>query len=295
MRGPAIDGGPEADSRPPRLPTFLVIGALKAGTTSLYQYLRSHPRVFMPELKEPAFFRADGAGTWHRGVSWYGTLFAGAGGAVAVGEASPGYTMHPYSPGVPERIRAVVPQARLVYLVRHPIERMVSQYQMRVVNGRERLPMAEALLSNPAYVDVSNYAMQIEQYLEHFPRERLLVVRSEDLRDDRAATMRRVFGFLGVDPAWKVPDLERSFNTAEARRVRRGVGRALRRLPGYQRVGASAPAALRRVSYRLTTRRVDEPEPLQDGVVGELEDRLREPVRRLCDYLGPDFDGWGIG
>src|SRR6266568_6603804 len=95
---------------PGRLPNFFVIGAMKAGTTSLYEYLFAHPNVFLPtETKEPAFF----ARNWRRGEGWYRSLFAGAGDAVAVGEASTSYTKYPTITTVPDRMASVVPEARL--------------------------------------------------------------------------------------------------------------------------------------------------------------------------------------
>ena len=106
------------------LPNFLVIGAMKSGTTSFAHYLGSHPQVFMTKDKEPAFFnRPD---SFDGGLEWYSSLFAGAGGALARGEASTDYAKYPRFRGVPEWIAAAVPEMRLLYLVRHPIERCAA-------------------------------------------------------------------------------------------------------------------------------------------------------------------------
>ena len=127
----------------PRLPSFLVIGAMKAGTTSLYHYLHAHPQVFMPSIKELDFFVAGG--NWGRGLHWYQKQFAGAGpGAVAVGEASTMYTKYPSVDGVPERIAAHLPEVRLVYVVRDPIDRIRSHYRHRVAVGTgDRVPSSK--------------------------------------------------------------------------------------------------------------------------------------------------------
>jgi hypothetical protein len=281
----------------PDLPNFIVIGAMKAGTTSLYHYLRNHAQVFMPRIKELDFFAAEA--NWTRGLDWYRQQFSGAHGAVARGEASTLYTKYPQYDGVPERIAGVVPGVRLIYLVRDPIVRMRSHYQHRVALGAETSPPEIALLENPIYLAYSRYAMQLERYLEHFPREQLLVVTSEGLREDRAATVRRVYEYLGVDPTLSPPALGTEFYTTAQRRsypplvwtarrfVKRHVPQAKRakelvdammtRRPGG---GAdSTPSTAPVVSPLLRT---------------QLAELLGDDVARLRSYLPPGFDGWGL-
>src|SRR5437879_4812348 len=151
---------------------------MKAGTTSLYHYLRPHPEVFMPKTKELDFFVEEM--NWSRGWTWYREQFEAAPAHTkARGEASTAYAKAPRFRGVPVRIAATLPDVRLVYVIRNPIERIRSHYQHRVATGAEVRPLEAAVLENPIYVDYSRYAFQIEQFLEHFPREQLLVVRSE--------------------------------------------------------------------------------------------------------------------
>jgi hypothetical protein len=277
------------------LPTFLVIGAMKAGTTSLYEYLRSHPQVFMSDTKELKFFLAsEPEGTWELGLDWYERQFDAADGATAVGEASVGYSMYPHAGGVPQRIAEVLPDVRLLYLVRHPIERMRSQYLMRVWNGRERMPIERALLTQPFYVDLSRYAMQLDQFRECFPAERMLVLRSEDLKRDRAGEMARVFRFLDVQPdVAPVTDVG-ELNVGEGLRRHTALGRGVRRIPGYSAMAALMPQSVRRAKYKVMTRRVKADLQISDRTRSALEDRLRDDVPRLRAYLGEDFDGWGI-
>jgi hypothetical protein len=168
------------------LPTFLVIGAAKSGTTSLVHYLRGHPQVHLADF-ELHYFVAERR--WRLGPAWYQAQFKGAGDEVAVGEKSPSYARHPYYRGVPGRIAALLPDVRLVYLVRHPLRRIRSEYLHRTLNGKERRPLDEAVLANPTYLDTSRYALQIEQYLQHFDRTQLLVLTAEGLRQARAATL----------------------------------------------------------------------------------------------------------
>lgn len=284
-----------------RLPSFLVIGAMKAGTTSLYNYLRPHPEVFMPRVKELNFFQEER--NWRRGLGWYVKQFRDAGPeAIAIGEASPGYTAYPNSPGVPERIAAHLPEVRLIYIVRDPIERIRSQYQHRVTIGVEKDPFERAVLQNPNYVHFTRYAFQIEQYLPYVPRDRLLVITSESLRSDRSATMRRVYRFLEVAPDFVPPTLDQEFFRTQSRPEYPpavwGVWRTAKRwIPGTRQlkkgVDRIRTAVRSPVSEHPIARRWDG-WTVPDDVRRILEHELRDDVRRLREYLPPGFDGWGL-
>ncbi len=275
------------------LPTFLVIGAMKSGTTSLYAYLKAHPDIFMADPKELDFF-VDGK-NWERGLSWYEDRFAAGGSASARGEASTNYTKHPFFPGVPERIARVVPNVRLVYVVRHPIRRMVSQYLHHVAEYGERKPAAEVLLTNPMIFALSDYATQIERYLEHFEREQLLIVTGEDLHDRRAETMRTIYGFLGADQSRTPPNLEEELHRTRDKAAPTPLAA---RFPFLARLGTSdaTPRLIARGLRRLTTRRTA-PESVRvpAEVEAALRERLRPTVERLRAYMPPGFEGWGIG
>src|ERR671923_1441551 len=153
------------------LPNLIVIGAAKCGTTSLHEYLDAHPEVAMSREKELDFFVEEKS--WGRGVEWYERQFAD---APVRGESSPSYTAYPRYRGVPERIRTVVPDAKLVYLVRDPIERIVSHFRHRQV---VRPGALEDAFADPyrreGLVAPSRYWLQLERYLEHFPPEQILV------------------------------------------------------------------------------------------------------------------------
>jgi sulfotransferase family protein len=279
------------------LPNFLIIGAMKGGTTSLWYYLRSHPQVFMPQRKEPHFF--SDAGVWSRGLEWYERQFSEAPPtAVAVGEASTTYSKHPEYPGVPARIASVIPDVRLIYVIRQPMERMRSQYLHHVAKGREHDPIESALMSKPTYVNNSRYAMQIACYLEHFHRNQLLIFTSEELRGDRIPTLRRVYEFLEIDEDWVPPMIEQEFyRTVERRKVRPSTLRA-RRLPGIRSFGRLIPPekkARAMKSGRLLTKTLDADQAaITESLRRHLEEMLREDVRQLRQFLGPNFDGWGI-
>ena len=183
------------------LPTFVVIGAMKAGTVSLGHYLDDHPGVFLARggtFGEPNFFIEEH--NWSRGRSWYESLFDGVGGAAAIGECSPSYTWaHTYR-GVPARMARLVPQARLVYVVCDPIARMQSMYMHQVSAGRERR-RAEVALLDERYLGPSRYGFQLAAFLDYFDRSQVLVIATETLRDRPREALSEVFGHLGVDPA----------------------------------------------------------------------------------------------
>jgi hypothetical protein len=279
------------------LPNFLIIGAMKGGTTSLWHYLRSHPQVFMPQKKELHFFSNEGV--WSRGLEWYEGQFSDAPRtAVAVGEASTTYSKHPEYPGVPARIASVIPDIRLIYVIRQPIERMRSQYLHHVAMGREQDPVEKALLSRPTYMNNSRYAMQIACYLEYFHRGQLLILKSEELRGDRIPTLRRVHEFLEIDEGWVPPTIDQEFyRTGERRKVRPTAVR-IRRLPGIHSIGRLVPSAWKdrsRKNGRLVTRALDADEAMiTEGLRERLEAELRDDIGQLRQLLGPGFDAWGL-
>jgi Sulfotransferase domain len=213
----AIWGFGRATARWRPLPDFLVIGAQKAGTTALYAYLRWHPAITGPSWKEVSFFDRH----WWRGERWYRGQFPLRSSGQLVGEASPSYLFHPLAP---ERVRSLLPDVRLVALLRDPVVRAYSQYQHEVALGREPLSFEDAveaedertrgeverLVADPrafsrawwdhTYAARGLYAEQLERWLAVFEREQLLVVRTEDLRDQPAETYGEVLRFLGARP-----------------------------------------------------------------------------------------------
>jgi hypothetical protein len=275
------------------LPTFLVIGAMKSGTTSLHRYLGSHPQIFMSRQKELNFF--SDKDNWRRGPSWYERHFADVGeDVIAVGESSTNYSKHPEFPGVPARIANLLPAVRFVYVLRHPVERMISHYRHRLARGKEHRQMDDALLQNPIYVDASRYAMQIGRYLEFFPRERVLLLTSRDLQEDRVNTVRRIWRFLRVDDGVVPRNLDREFHRSDEKRAYRPMVGALRHAKGVDTLALLMPRRLRRGLRSVTTAQGSSPQHVPDGLTERLEELVREDVGRLRSYMGESFDGWGI-
>jgi hypothetical protein len=286
-----------------QLPNFLIIGAMKGGTTSLYHYVGAHPQVYVPPFKAPEFFAGEPRP--RRGLDWYCRQFAGAGpGAVAVGEASNVYTKYPRYPGVPQRIAEHIPHVRLVYAVRDPIQRIRSHYQTKVAEGTEPAPFEVAVFDNPIYVDYSRYSLQIEQYMSCFPREQLLVITSEDLRSARMETVQKVYEFLGVDADFVPDELDRDFYLTADRASRSPLPVWMKKglkkhVPSTKRFKELESNVVRNLN-RVRRRPASGPAPPKSFVISDetrakLVALLQDDVRRLRNYLGSDFDGWGIG
>lgn len=201
------------------LPNFLVIGAQRSGTTSLFQVLRRHPQVFIPDLKEVNYFFHDNH--YRRGVDYYQSVFAAVPpGAQAVGEASPGYIC---KPGVAQRIQELLPAVKLIAVLRNPVDRAYSQYWDNRRFLAEPLSFAQTMEvaltpeyrhGERGYFSRGVYINQLENYLELFPRHNLLVLLFEELKQDPAAAFRACFQFLGVDPAFRCPQMTQASNSA---------------------------------------------------------------------------------
>jgi len=219
------------------IPNLFIVGAMKCGTTSLHNYLDQHPAISMSSVKEPSIFvRPD----WQEELAGYELLIHAQ--APVRGESSTDYTKYPLYPDVPARIADVAPHAKLVYLVRDPVSRCVSHWLHNAQRGYEKRPFDEALrdCDNPqnSYVSPGRYATQLERYLEHFGLDQLLVLDQRKLLDDRRATVRRVFRFLGVDDGFASRGFDAELNRADWKlgplgaRLRRSPARAVyRRLP----------------------------------------------------------------
>ena len=210
------------------LPDFLILGAQKAGTTALYAYLRWHPGITGPPWKEVSYFDRH----YRRGTPWYRGNFPARPRGRLVGEASPGYLFHPLAP---ERVKATVPDARLIALLRDPVDRALSHYHHERALGREPLSFAEAveaearrtrgeearMIREPDYFSQAwwdytylargRYAEQLERWFAVFPREQLLVLAAEQLAAEPAASYARVLEFLGAG-AHDLPEYPRIYD-----------------------------------------------------------------------------------
>ncbi len=182
------------------LPDFLIIGAMKAGTTTLYYQLCRHPAVGMSREKETDFLIAEK--NWGRGEDWYRQQFTP--GRQIYGEASPNYTKREAFGGVPERAGELLGQARLIFIARDPVERAASQYRHALFHG-VALPAPDALSGTrhiQHLIDTSCYAAQLDPWLAIFPRDRLLILPFEGLVANPGQILTTIAKFLDIADTW---------------------------------------------------------------------------------------------
>ena len=180
-------------------PNFLIIGAARSGTTSLFQYLENHPDVFMSEVKELNFF--SNPKFWKKGTKWYEENFKKAT-QKAVGEASTSYTRHPSNPDVAERIHGYNPEMKLIYILRDPVDRFISHYLHHVTRGQETRSLDELFqgtLDDPSFWQ-GKYHYQLREYLRYFSQSNIHIVTIDQLKNQPTATVESLFNFLSVTP-----------------------------------------------------------------------------------------------
>ncbi|TCJ15543.1 sulfotransferase [Rubrobacter taiwanensis] len=294
------------------LPNFLIIGAQKAGTTSLYYYLRQHPQVYMSPEKETHFFTYLGERPVHGGpgrpataiitdAEEYGRLFSGVAGEKAVGEASPSYL---YSERAPERIKRYLPEARLIAILRQPAERAYSNFLHCLGSGREPLEDFAAALEaedrrvaggwGPLwhYRRKGYYHEQLSRYYALFDPAQIRVYLYEDLREDAGEVLRDIFEFLEVDESFEADTSER-YNVSGVPRSRT-VGALISGLGGV--IPVARPILQKALPYgvrqRLKARIFATPPRLDPEVRRELTENYREDILRLEELIGRDLSGW---
>ncbi len=276
------------------LPNLVVIGAGKTGTTSLHYYLGLHPQIFMSRVKELRFF-TDG---YDQGVEWYRSQFRAGRDHPIRGETSPQYTSYPRNAGVPARMHALIPDAKLLYVVRDPFARLLSHFVF--LAAEEQLTDLDGALdpfdTNP-YVAQSRQCWQLEQYLPYYPLSRILVVSAEELRRARRATLARVFVFLGVDDAFDSRELDAELNVTDVARRHRGRISRLVNAAAAWRPGRFVPPSIglpvRNAALRLFSRPVARPR-----MDPALEQRLRalfaDDATRLRRLTGLRLEEWSV-
>lgn len=219
-----------------RLPDFIIIGAAKCGTTTLYKKLTMHPDVFMSTPKEPEFFARDDI--YLKGLDWYSDLFSSATGNQICGEASTLYSLATLFPDIIPRMHSAVPQTKLIYVLRNPVERCFSYYVQLVKNYRkntrdfklhrtfdeclfpERYPKRcdrkqffagfdNHLPDTPELlIDGSRYMTHIKNYLSAFDRKQLLLIDFQELIDDSDTVMATICNFLALDSQKLPPNMD---------------------------------------------------------------------------------------
>jgi len=273
------------------LPNLIVIGAQKCGTSGLHYYLGLHPEVSMSRPKELNFFIEER--NFPRGEAWYRRHFDPE--AKVRGESSPNYTAYPQHTGVPERMASLIPDAKLVYLVRDPLERIAAHWVHNYAKRREKGDLATTLKHpNTSYIVRSQYAMQLQEFLRHFDRDQIVVLDQMDLRDHRAETLRRVFELVGVDPEFSHPQFEQErHQTSRKTRATRAAARLDR--ASRSRAGRRLPRNFWfLLDERLPLRRPIPRPDVREALGPEVMKVLRDDAEHLRELTGQSFEGWSV-
>ena len=181
----------------PSKPNLFIIGSMKSGTTSLHNYLNAHPEIAMSEEKEPGYFVEELS--LHKGEQWYLNLFEDANQYRYRGESSTHYTKLPTYKGVVDRIFRFNPDAKLIYIMRDPFERLISHYWHAVrdvYHGGEIRPLIRAVEQEPEYLAFSDYEMQLKPYFDRFGAEAIYTLTFESLRQDPNKEVNLIFNWL---------------------------------------------------------------------------------------------------
>jgi len=276
------------------LPNTIVIGAGKCGTTSLHYYLSLHPEIYMSSEKELNFFALEG--NWRKGIPWYRSNFQTA--ARIRGESSPGYTAFPEHQGVPERMHAIVPDARMIYMVRNPIDRIISHYIHQYSIGREHRPIQVAL-ANPKtnqHVLTSNYFLQLRQYLKFYPKSRILIIPLEHLSQHRAETLKKIFHFLEVDDSFTTDKFDRIIHSSQRKGRKNRIGLLLKWMSDTRPArlfSTQFRMALGEILYRPFTKKIAQPE-LSEELTSTIRSALKEDINRFREVSGYHLSSWRI-
>lgn len=267
-------------------PNFFVVGAMRSGTTSLARALGAHPDVFLAPVKEIHFFDRN----YHRGLDWYRSHFADVTTEQAVGEATQTYL---YDPDALERMVAVAPEARLVAILRDPVDRAYSHYWHERARGWEPLEFEDAIAAEPdrlaaggearyrySYLDRGRYLAQLQRLCQVFPREALVVVQFEDFRDDPKEVYTSVCRHLQVDDGMIPAILGERINPYVTFRSR-----------WVRTFSRQLPARLREVAERLNVREATYP-PMAPATRERLTAAFAHEVATLADWLGRDLSIW---
>lgn len=281
-----------------RLPNLFLVGSMKSATTSLHNYLDMHPEIFMTKSpwKEPHFFVAEN--NWKKGFDWYYSLFKDATTEKYLGESSTDYTKYPNFLGVAERIQQYCPDAKIIYIMRDPIERAISQYWWEVEFSAEGRKMPQAIMNNDWILNASNYALQLKQYIKLFGMENIYTLTTEELNASPNETMKKIFAWLNVDSELDLGQIEYKTYNRSKEAVNRVIGSGFfSHLKGtkfwaFLKKIIPARSSLRYSLKNWLSRPVEKNEEGRDQTIVLLRPMMQKQVEELSELLGRKFPEW---
>lgn len=278
----------------PMPPDFIVIGAMRAGTTTLASRLARHPEIGMSKLKETDYFIAEK--NFSRGPLWYRSLFPDH--KPIHGEASPNYAKSDVFAGVPQRIRAARPDAKLIYIVRDPVERFWSHYNHTYFMGGV-VPPSERLLEHHEGQHIlasSMYCRQLSAYLDVFPAEQICVIDLDDLAKTEGGAFADILAFIGASPESPAPELTIA-NSAGSLAGTPGWALKLSQHRALIELRSAAPAGFKSGVRRLLGKIQHKPReapPISPAAREQVAEALAEDVSAFRTLVGRSFPHWSV-
>lgn len=283
------------------LPNFFIVGAMKAGTTSLYYYLREHPDAYLSPVKEPKFFAYDASDPEHQKealknfpittMEAYLKLFSRVSNEKAIGEASVTYLRSRVASAA---IRTHVPDAKIIISLRNPIDRAISLYTQRVRNGRDERELNEAFQTNEPWILSSLYHEDVKRYLETFGRNQVKILLFEEFKANSLAVVKDMFNFLDIDETF-TPDISIHHNPGRMPRSRalKTLERLYKTSPRLTRVvRATTPVRLRRRITDVASTPMETTTLLSDDMRHRMTAFYHEDIMNLQDLIEIDLHGW---
>lgn len=268
----------------------MVIGCRKCGTTSMCRLLSSHPEVFMTNPKEPQYFSQ--LENFERDRERYCSLFAGAESYVARGEGSTTYTFPRRIDLAASRIHEAIPDCRLIYIVRHPIRRLESDWKSRVREGRARASINQAIETDDNLVTFGLYWKHLNVYRRFFSDDQILVVFFDDFAREPMAVLKRVFAHIGVSPDFDPGHITAPRTPATSHNVDTRLGALARHVPGFDALKRLLPQRLVHATKDVLTTEQSVAAEWDPGILRAVSQLYRQDTEMLLKHCGKPQDYW---
>ncbi len=271
-----------------KVPNFFMIGFPKCGTTTLWHELQNHPNIFMSWKKEPNFFNKN----FEEGWEWYYSLFDKVKTQKAIGEASTSYAQIYLYPEVPQRIFKNFPQARLIFIVRHPIGRMVSSWKQHVVKGR--LPSSKFNNSVRRFLPIvrsSKYFENLQGYRSYFNDEQIHIIFLEDLIKRREQVLNQCFRFLNVEPLASNLKINKPRNVSADKRIDTAAFKILRDLTFVNKSKKLVPGFIKKAMQNYLHQPIPAPEWNEKTLSWAISE-VKEDAKHLLNYADKPANYW---
>jgi hypothetical protein len=269
---------------------------MKSGTTSLHEYLNEHPDIFMSAVKEPGYF-AECMDYYPKDLDWYESLFKDVKEEVIIGESSTNYTKLPICTDVVDKIWEYNPEARFIYLMRNPVDRVISHYWHGVKYGDERNDALTAIKQKQEYICFSDYATQLEPYIKQFGLDRIYILTFESFINDPVAELKSIFDWLGVDSDVTIKNagsarnaLPKSFKKVKGS----GLLHDFRNSFIWNSIAPFIPRRITSAAAKLTVEDASKSSDNDAEVISYLRPVFTPKVEKLEKLLNRKFDEWGF-